>query len=39
LNDSASFTNAALVGDIRPGDDTNTFTFEMTVDLRRHFKL
>jgi type IV pilus assembly protein PilM len=39
LNNSPSFTNATLVGTLNPGDDTNTFTFEMTVDLRHHFKL
>jgi type IV pilus assembly protein PilM len=39
LTNSPSFTNAALVGNIQPGDDSNTFTFEMTVDLRHHFKL
>jgi type IV pilus assembly protein PilM len=39
LTNSPSFTNAMLVGDLKPGDDTNTFTFEMTVDLRHHFKL
>src|ERR1700722_9891250 len=40
LNSSPSFTNAVLGAEgIKPGDDTNTFTFEMTVDLRRHFKL
>jgi hypothetical protein len=40
LTNSPSFTNATLVGDLKPGgEDTNTFTFEMTVDLRHHFKL
>jgi hypothetical protein len=39
LTNSPSFTNANLVGNISPGDDTNTFTFEMSVDLRHHFKL
>jgi len=40
MNSSPSFTNALLGAEgIKPGDDTNTFTFEMTVDLRHHFKL
>jgi type IV pilus assembly protein PilM len=39
LTNNPSFTNAALVGNISPGEDTNTFTFEMTVDLRHHLKL
>jgi type IV pilus assembly protein PilM len=39
LTNSPSFTNAILVGNLNPGEDSNTFTFEMTVDLRHHFKL
>jgi type IV pilus assembly protein PilM len=40
LNSSPSFTNAVLGSEgIKPGDDTNTFIFEMTVELRHHFKL
>jgi type IV pilus assembly protein PilM len=39
LTNSPSFTNALLVGNLKPGEDTNTFTFELTVDLRHHFKL
>jgi type IV pilus assembly protein PilM len=38
LTNSPSFTNATL-GDIKEAQDTNTFTFEVTVDLRHHFKL
>jgi type IV pilus assembly protein PilM len=39
LTNSPSFTNAQLVGNLNAGDDTNTFSFEMTADLRHHFKL
>ena len=38
LTNSPSFTNAVL-GDPRNDVDTNTFTFEVTADLRNHFKL
>jgi len=38
LTNSPSFTNATL-GDFKEGLDTNTFTFEVTVDFRHHFKL
>jgi len=39
LTNSPSFTNATLGSDFKEAMDTNTFTFEVTVDLRHHFKL
>jgi type IV pilus assembly protein PilM len=39
LTNSPSFTNPVTLGEIRTDDDTNTFTFEVTVNLRKHFKL
>jgi type IV pilus assembly protein PilM len=38
LTNSPSFTNAIL-GDFTTDQDTNTFKFELTVDLRHRFKL
>ncbi len=40
LTNSPSFTNAVLSGSISTAyDDTNVFIFNMTVDLKHHFKL
>jgi type IV pilus assembly protein PilM len=38
LTNSPSFTNAIL-GDLSTGPDTNTFKFDVSVDLRHRFKL
>jgi hypothetical protein len=39
MTNSPSFTNAVLEGTLVVDVDTNTFTFNMTVDLKHHFKL
>ena len=40
LTNSPSFTNPAVLGNIKyDNGDTNTFTFQVVVDLRHHFKL
>jgi hypothetical protein len=39
LTNSPSFTNPVTLGKIVMDDDTNTFTFQVTVNLRKHFKL
>ena len=39
LTNSPSFTSPATLRNIPYDEDTNTFTFEVTVNLRQHFKL
>jgi hypothetical protein len=39
LTNSPSFSNPLTLGEIKFDEDTNTFTFDVTVNLRRHFKL
>jgi hypothetical protein len=39
LTNSPSFTNPVTMGDIVIDQDTNTFTFQVTVNLRNPFKL
>jgi type IV pilus assembly protein PilM len=39
FTNNPSFTNAVLGTDFMSDNDTNTFRFDVTVDLRHHFKL
>jgi len=39
MTNSPSFTNAVFTGSIQTDSDTNTFSFDMTVSLKQHFKL
>jgi len=39
LTNNPSFTTNVVLGEIRSDQDTNTFSFELLVDLQHHFKL
>ncbi|HEY3863691.1 MAG TPA: type IV pilus assembly protein PilM [Verrucomicrobiae bacterium] len=39
LTNSPSFAEPVSLGDIMTDDDTNTFTFKVTVNLKKHFRL
>jgi hypothetical protein len=39
LTNNPTFTAPVVLGELRTDQDTNTFSFELLVDLRHHFKL
>jgi len=39
LTNSPSFSEPVTLGSTTHDEDTNTFTFQVTVNLRKHFKL